>query len=168
MAQGIAGEGISAFELISGMGLDFLAETVPDIRQPFAAPPEWCVLIDLGVSGASDPEAMLATLFERGFEAGLVTDGVIAQSEAQRQDFWTLRETIPEGNKRIGSISSHDISIPLSRIGRLHPRGHRAAVATGRCAGECLWPSGRRQPALQRLPGEGARPAPNMKTSALR
>lgn len=123
MAQGIAGEGISAFELISGMGLDFLSETVPDIRQPFADHPKWCVLIDLGVSGASDPEAMLATLFERGFEAGLVSDGVIAQSEAQRQDFWTLRETIPEGNKRIGSISSHDISIPLSRIAEFIPEG---------------------------------------------
>jgi FAD/FMN-containing dehydrogenases len=123
MAQGIAGEGISAFELISGMGLDFLSETIPDIRQPFDEHPEWCVLIDLGVSGASNPDEMLATLFERAFEAGLVSDGVIAQSEAQRQAFWTLRETIPEGNKRIGSISSHDISIPLSRIAAFIPEG---------------------------------------------
>ncbi|WP_434288590.1 FAD-binding oxidoreductase [Celeribacter sp. SCSIO 80788] len=123
MAQGIAGEGISAFELISGMGLEFLAETVPEIRQPFEARPEWCVFMDLGVSGASDPDEMLATLFERAFEAGLVSDGVIAQSEAQRQAFWTLRETIPEGNKRIGSISSHDISIPLSRIAAFIPEG---------------------------------------------
>ncbi|SFJ73065.1 FAD-binding oxidoreductase [Celeribacter neptunius] len=123
LAQGIAGEGISAFELISGVGLDFLAEKMPDLRQPFDVPPEWSVLIDLGVSGGADPAEMLAHLFEHAFEAGLVTDGVIAQSETQRQDFWAMRESIPEGNKRVGSISSHDISIPLSRIAEFIPDG---------------------------------------------
>jgi para-nitrobenzyl esterase len=29
---------------------------------------------------------------------------------------WALRETIPEGNRRVGAIASHDISVPLSRI----------------------------------------------------
>ncbi|MCA0044075.1 FAD-binding oxidoreductase [Celeribacter litoreus] len=138
MAQEIAGEGISAFELIARMGLDFLEETMPDIRQPFAEPPEWCVLIDLGVSGASDPDEMLATLFERASEAGLVSDGVIAQSEAQRQEFWTLRESIPEGNKRIGSISSHDISIPLSRIPEFIPDGIARLTALGDVRVNCF------------------------------
>ncbi|MEG3662057.1 FAD-binding oxidoreductase [Celeribacter halophilus] len=138
MAQGIAGEGISAFELISGMGLDFLSDTMPDLRQPFEDHPEWSVLIDLGVSGASDPEEMLATLFEQGFEAGLVSDGVIAQSEAQRQDFWTLRETIPEGNKRVGSISSHDISIPLSKIAAFIPEGIKRLEALGDVRVNCF------------------------------
>jgi len=29
--------------------LGFLAEALPDIRQPFAEPPEWSVLIDVGL-----------------------------------------------------------------------------------------------------------------------
>src|SRR6056297_2228638 len=37
MARDHMGEGVSAFELMHRQGLDFLAETVPDIRQPFAA-----------------------------------------------------------------------------------------------------------------------------------
>jgi FAD/FMN-containing dehydrogenase len=46
----------------------------------------------------------------------LVTDGTIAQSDAQRAAFWHIRETIPEANRRIGAVSSHDISLPLSDI----------------------------------------------------
>lgn len=34
---------VSAFELIHRQGLDFLRETLPDVRQPFATPPNgWC------------------------------------------------------------------------------------------------------------------------------
>ena len=57
-------------------------------------------------------EAALADAFEKG----LATDGVIASSEAQRDAMWQLRETIPEANRKVGAISSHDISIPISRI----------------------------------------------------
>lgn len=106
---------VSAFELISGMGLHFLAETLPQVRQPFADKPAWMVLIDLGLALGSPQEA-LTDLFAAALEAGLVSDGLIAQSGAQRAQFWDLRETIPLANRAIGSISSHDISLPLSEI----------------------------------------------------
>jgi FAD/FMN-containing dehydrogenase len=123
LAQATVGEGISAFEMMSGVGLDFLTETMPDVRQPFDAKPDWSVLIDLGLSGDSDPKAVLLVLFEAASEAGLVSDGVISQNETQRQEFWAVRENIPVGNRNIGSISSHDISIPLSRIPEFIPEG---------------------------------------------
>ena len=46
----------------------------------------------------------------------MVLDGVIAQSSQQAQDLWDIREMIPEGNRRIGSVSSHDISVPISTV----------------------------------------------------
>ncbi len=116
LAQERVGNGISAFELISGMGLAFLAETMPDVRRTFDPAPDWMVLMDLGLSAGQDPTAALEALFEAGFEKGLVSDGVIAASEAQRQEFWTVRETIPAANKRVGAISSHDISLPLGAV----------------------------------------------------
>ena len=115
-AQAHLGDAISAFELIGGMGLAFLAETMPQIRQPFATAPDWMVLIDLGLPEALAPETALEALFADAFEAGLVRDGVIATTLAQRAEFWTLRESLPEANRRIGSISSHDISLPLSEL----------------------------------------------------
>ncbi|MDZ7907292.1 MAG: FAD-binding oxidoreductase [Gemmobacter sp.] len=105
---------VSAFELIHRQGLDFLRETLPDVRQPFATPPEWMVLIDIGLPEGMDPQAALMALAEAAGD--LVTDGVIAQSESQRAEFWTLRESIPAGNRKIGAVSSHDISLPLSAI----------------------------------------------------
>lgn len=105
---------VSAFELIHRQSLDFLRETLPDVRQPFATPPDWLVLIDIGLPEGMVAEAALVALAEAAGD--LVTDGVIAQSESQRAAFWALREAIPAANRKIGAVSSHDISLPLSAI----------------------------------------------------
>jgi FAD/FMN-containing dehydrogenase len=116
LAQARLGGLVSAFELISGMSLAFLAEKMSEQRQPFKVAPEWMVLIDVGLPEGLDPQTALMGLFEAGMDAGLVLDGTIAQSLAQRAEFWSLRENIPEANRRIGSISSHDISLPLGEV----------------------------------------------------
>ncbi len=116
LAGDVAGSGINAFELISGMGPTFLSETIPEVRLPFPEPPEWMVLIDLGLDAGRDPAETLETMFVEAHERELVSDGLIAQSEQQRAEFWRMREAIPEANKLIGAISSHDISLPISRI----------------------------------------------------
>ena len=112
------GDGVSAFELIAGQGIAFLAEFHPSRPDPLAGRPDWRVLVEItGPSGASltgRAETMLAELFE----AGLASDGVLAANEAQRAHMWWMRETLPECNRRVGPVASHDISLPLSRIGR--------------------------------------------------
>ncbi|NIZ61459.1 hydroxyacid dehydrogenase [Sedimentitalea sp. CY04] len=131
LARDQLGEGVSAFELIHRQGLEFLNEKLPQLRQPFAERPEWCVLVELGLSRGSDPEMALAELFEAAMEAGYVLDGVIAQSEGQRQELWNVREQIPEANRLIGSVSSHDISVPLSAIPDFIVRGGEVLAALG-------------------------------------
>jgi FAD/FMN-containing dehydrogenase len=116
MARDLMGEGVSAFELMHANGLHFLTETLPDIRQPFTEIPDWFVLIDVGLAHGLDPAAALETLFERALDAGLVSDGMIAQNETQRHQFWEVREQIPEANRRVGAVSSHDISLPLGLV----------------------------------------------------
>ncbi len=116
LARAQIGDGISAFELISGTGLTFLKEAGLGGAQPFDPRPDWSVLIDLGLSGTQDAQAALVTLFEAASDAGLTRDGVIASSEKQRQALWKLREEIPLANRHIGALSSHDISLPLSEI----------------------------------------------------
>lgn len=131
LARARLGDGISAFELISGQGFDFLKETLPEIRRPFDPAPEWCVLIELGVPQGQDAAAGLEALFEAALEAGLVTDGLIAQSQAQAAEFWSVREHIPEANRRIGSISSHDISVPLGAIPEFIKKGAEIIAKIG-------------------------------------
>jgi FAD/FMN-containing dehydrogenase len=107
---------VSGFELISRIGFDFLGETGFDLRAPFEPVPEWMVLLELELPGGLEPEVTMASLYEVGAEAGLVKDGVIAHSEAQAAHLWHLRETIPLANRKVGAVSSHDISLPLSAI----------------------------------------------------
>ena len=128
LARDRIGEGVSAFELISDFGLRALAEHMPEVRLPLGTP-DWSVLIDLGLSGAADPEAALADLFEAAQAQGLASDGVIAQSEAQRDAFWTVRESIPLANRRIGAVSSHDISVPTAAIPDFIRQGMAAVAA---------------------------------------
>lgn len=130
-AQTRLGEGISGFELIGGMGLRFLSEKMPQVRQPFAEPPEWMVLIDLGLPEGLDPGAALEAIFEAGAAEELVSDGVIAQSGGQRRQFWELRESIPEANRLIGAISSHDISVPLAAVPEFIARADQALAVAG-------------------------------------
>ena len=54
--------------------------------------------------------------FENILSSGLAVDGVLAENVGQQNDLWALRENIPEANRRIVSISSHDISLPLSTV----------------------------------------------------
>ncbi|WP_415921193.1 FAD-binding oxidoreductase [Tateyamaria sp. SN6-1] len=116
LARDHLGDGISAFELIHRQGFDFLAETLPDVVNPWTDTPEWSVLIDVGLPAGLDPQDALAELYVAAVEHGLSQDGLVAQNAAQAAAFWTVRETIPEANRRIGSVSSHDISVPLGAI----------------------------------------------------
>ena len=118
LAQAQVGGALSAFELMGREGFLFLDEVGPETRQPFDPRPDWICLIDLGMGAGTSPEEALETLFAEAFEQGLVSDGVIAQSEAQRAEFWALRENIPAANRRIGAVSSHDISVPVAAIPR--------------------------------------------------
>ncbi|RFP87348.1 FAD-binding oxidoreductase [Rhodobacteraceae bacterium 63075] len=135
----IAGEGISAFELISAQGLAFLDETGPDYRAPFAEPrPDWMILVELGLASGPSPQEIFEKFFEAGRADGLLADGIIAQSAAQAADLWHLREAIPEANKRIGSISSHDISLPLGAVPEFITRAGAALDAHGRYRVNCF------------------------------
>ncbi len=131
MAGDQIGEGVSAFEIMHRAGFDFLDEVGPDYKQPFDEVPEWTVLIDVGLPAGLHPEEALEGLFSSAFEAGLVTDGAVAQNVAQRDAFWHIRESIPEANRRIGSVSSHDISLPLSAIPAFIERGKQALAEVG-------------------------------------
>lgn len=138
LAEDHTGGGVSAFELMHRQGFDFLAETFPQIRPPFAPMPEWSALIEVGLPSGLSPETTLEEIFAVGLEAGLVVDGVIAQSEAQRAGFWKLRESLPEANRRIGAVASHDISVPLAAIPDFIARAPAALARLGTFRVNCF------------------------------
>ena len=138
LARDQLGEGVSAFELIHRQSFDFLAETMPETRLPWPEPPEWSVLIEVGLPRGLDPAEALESLFGAGFAAGLVSDGIVAQSEGQRAELWAVRERIPEANRHIGAVSSHDISVPLGAIPEFIERAGPALARIGAFRVNCF------------------------------
>ena len=49
-------------------------------------------------------------------DEGIVADGALAKSEAQRAAFWRLREEQPEGQRRLGAQLKHDLSVPPGQL----------------------------------------------------
>ncbi|WP_241648335.1 FAD-binding oxidoreductase [Paenirhodobacter populi] len=107
---------VSAFELISRQGLMFQREVGMDLHYPFAEDPPWMVLVELGLPEGMDVDEAFAGLYEAAED--LILDAVIAQSGAQAQQMWELRENLPVANRRIGAICSHDISVPVADLPR--------------------------------------------------
>ncbi|WP_210530224.1 FAD-binding oxidoreductase [Rubellimicrobium arenae] len=137
LAQGYYGDAVQGFELIGRMGFEFLEETGLG-ASPLQPVPEWTVLMELGLPEGLAPQDALERIFVGGSERGLVTDGVLSSSEAQGTALWELRERIPEANRRIGSISSHDISLPLSEIPTFIPETEAALAAFGPVRVNCF------------------------------
>jgi FAD/FMN-containing dehydrogenase len=123
------GQAVSAFELIHRRGFEFLAETLPEVAAPRLSG-DWTVLVEAadGAGAEVGPrlEAALAQAMARGL-AG--EDTLVAQNEAQRAAFWAVREAIPEANRRVGSVSSHDVALPAGRIVEFLARADRAVAA---------------------------------------
>jgi FAD/FMN-containing dehydrogenase len=126
------GDGISAFELISGIGVGFLRALYPDRADPLAGDPPWRVLLEIGAPPDTGLRERAEAALGRAFEAGLALDGAIAASEAQAGAMWWMRETIPEANRHVGAVASHDISVPIGRIAEFVERGGRIVSEIGR------------------------------------
>ena len=120
---------LNAFELMHVEGMRFLAETMPQVRLPAPMGTDWAVLAEVSDGAGSEVAARFTGLLADALEAGIAEDGLLAQSEAQRQSFWRVRESIPEANRHVGSISSHDVSVPPSRIAEFIARGPAAIAA---------------------------------------
>ena len=132
------GAGLTAFELIHRQGLDFMDETGIAFRDPLTDRPDWAVLVEVALPQGRAAEDAMTGLYSAGHAAGLVTDGIIASAHAQRDALWQLRENIPEANRRVGAVASHDIALPLSVIPNFIARAQAVAAKIGAFRVNCF------------------------------
>jgi FAD/FMN-containing dehydrogenase len=111
--QAATGSAMSAFELMPRLGLDFVLAHIPNTTEPLSQPSPWYVLAEAsGGSNSRLEEAMENALSS----SDLVTDAVIAKSDAQRAALWKLREGMSEAQKPEGGSIKHDVSVPIKSI----------------------------------------------------
>ena len=111
------GEAITGFELIPRIALDFVLRHIPATRDPMAAPHANYLLIEASAAQADGGlrERLQAALAEE-LEAGRIDDAILAESLAQAEALWRLRESISEAQKYEGGSIKHDIAVPVSAI----------------------------------------------------
>ena len=110
-AQSRTGRRVIAFELMPDIGVSF-AEKHMGARRPLATASDWYVLMELADSSGEE----LAAILEHALEQGWISDAVVAQSDAQHQALWDVREKMSEAQKFEGGSIKHDVAVPLSQL----------------------------------------------------
>lgn len=112
--QGL-GAALSAFEI---MWPDYwqMATAKLGLRSPFGSSHGVYALIEMqGTDAQADDERFEHWLGEQ-LTAGRVADAALAQSQADAQDFWALRDACAEFPLVIGAHLSYDVGLPLQAM----------------------------------------------------
>jgi FAD/FMN-containing dehydrogenase len=108
---------ISAFELMSGLGMSFVLKHIPGAVMPVETPAPFYVLVELASPRpGAGLRGMLETILELALGDNTILDAAIAESDAQRTAIWKLREEHSEAQKREGASVKNDVSVPVSKV----------------------------------------------------
>lgn len=127
--EGRSGVAIESFELVPKAVLDLVLQHIPGTRAPFRHPYAWLVLVDCVTTDMDAARPLLEELMQGVLAMGLADDGVIAMSDAQREAFWRIRDSISEAERAEGPTIAHDISVPIDAMPEFMVRAGRLVEA---------------------------------------
>ncbi len=116
IARSASGDLVTAIEIMPQNLLALTQEKLSDLVSPLDPLPPWALILEF--SGAEEGQLthLMEACLAEAFEAGALEDGVIAQSEAQRSNFWKWREAIVWARKQSGPGLANDIAVPVSSM----------------------------------------------------
>ena len=106
------GDNVTAFEFISQSCLVSINKFLNHIKLPLGFEDSWQIIFEV----INHDEDALLDFLEEHVNKGLITNGLIAKSEKERNDFWLVRHSISEAEKLSGRGVHHDISLPIKKI----------------------------------------------------
>jgi FAD/FMN-containing dehydrogenase len=119
-ARALTGDQVTSAEYVARESLDLVLRYVPGALDPLDAPHAHYVLLEVASADTDDAlRAALERVLESAMAAGEIENGVIAESVAQRNALWLLRERVPEAEARAGGVVKHDVAVRISRIAEL-------------------------------------------------
>ncbi len=116
LARAEAGQQLTTFEIMPRFGVEVVLRHAPGARDPLGAPSPWYVLMELSSPGADGLDATVERLLEVALDQGVISDAVLAASEAQRQVLWRIREAMSEVQRFEGGSIKHDVSVPVAAV----------------------------------------------------
>lgn len=112
-----SGDAVTTFELIPRLAMELACRHIDGVKDPLDQPYDWYALMEL--SCATDEvqtQELLETLLGEAFESEVIQDAALANSGAQREAMWRMRENIPEAQSHEGPSIKHDVSVQVSRM----------------------------------------------------
>lgn len=111
------GNSVAAYEL---MWDSFVQASLSWLKlsAPFAESHPLLALINVDGKNESQLQGDVQQVLEEAMEAGEVLDAIVAQSVAQAQTLWKLREAPAELNNNMHPAINFDVSLPQAEIGR--------------------------------------------------
>ncbi|MEO8444348.1 MAG: FAD-binding oxidoreductase [Gammaproteobacteria bacterium] len=117
------GDDLTAFEFASDATLKLVLKNIPGCRAPLATPSPWHLLIEVSTPRVDQRlDTSVQDFLLRMQEAGLLSDGIVASSGAQRDELWRLRHSMSEAQKKEGASIKHDVSVPVASMERFLER----------------------------------------------
>jgi FAD/FMN-containing dehydrogenase len=123
-----AGATLTAFEIVPHIGLDIQLRHKMLDKDPTAGPSPWYVLIEISRPKGGQPGALQLAV-EAAYEAGTISNAVLAESLADRTRMWAFREQMSECQSREGASIKHDVSVPIAAVPQLIAEGSAAVSA---------------------------------------
>ena len=107
---------LSAFEVMWDSYFDFITDYVDSLESPFENQYRFYVLVELeGGDVEKDAELFMNSLSD-AMESEMVADALIANSEKDREGFWSIRDGVGEIGNFIKDTANFDISVPISSM----------------------------------------------------
>lgn len=134
------GGAVEAFEFMPRRYIEAHRAKFPDAREPFEAPHEVNVMVEVGALAPRDAVAgeigsvpivdYLEEVLAEAMEDGAVLDATVARNEAQRRAMWARREQAAEVNMDGRALVQCDVALPLDNVAPFIDRAHAMLAET--------------------------------------
>lgn len=116
-AQAAFGGGVTSFELISRIAIEFIVRHAQDARDPLQDAHPWYVLMEVSSGEPSkNVRPRLEDMLAAAMEAGEARDAILPASQAQAKELWHMRAILSEMQKFEGGSIKHDVSVPVHAV----------------------------------------------------
>jgi len=111
------GDCVTTFEYLPRIAVDFTVRHIPGVTDPLGAPHPAYVLCEVSTA-RHDPQlrSLLEDALGAAMERGDALEATFAESIAQREALWRLRESVPEAQRHEGASIKHDVAVPVAAL----------------------------------------------------
>ncbi len=105
-----------AFEVLWRNHYELNTGDYSELEPPLTESAPYYILMDVFISDPNQGREQLEALLMQCLEDNKIVDGVLANSETERQKLWQIRENFEPEQKKFDMIYGYDVSLPIAAM----------------------------------------------------